>query len=304
MGRLRALNRQHRRVLDDDSMWRIYAPQALSPNEPLRDAFIARTERRTVQGNALLAEAYATLPESQYHAAQAGFLLLGPYGRDEDYDAATALRAPPAAWQFFSQIVRNDSAIVGRAFAMNVRVLPYLGKSMQTSSRIDAALEVDGLLIRHLGLAVQSDCTRACKAIRSSGFAYAYLAPSLKRDRDVALLQVRLHPTQAESILPLFCNERAFFTPAVVSALPRFWSFDRFAGPQLLQDREFLLEVMDAWTCPSVYKRLGLHDDAPFMQAIWQKSYDFERSKIKNILGESLVPRWHLIDTPDFLVDP
>ncbi len=302
MGALRGINRQHRRVLDDDAMWQFYSPKAMASGGSLRAAFIERTERRTLQGNAMLAEAYSARSQIDVHCLQPGFLLLGPFGRDEDYDAAHATHAYPEAWQFFSQILRNDEAIGGRACQRNPRVLPWLGRSLYTSGRISAALEADGSLMRYMSKRVREDPSLVRKAICSSGLAFQHIAAHLKQDRDLALLQIKTHPEHAYDVLPLYCNDRAFFTQAVIRNLPSWRPFDFLAGEELLQDRSFLLEAINAYTCSWVYRRLELDDDADFMQKMWKKSDENARPFLFRNLSDRLRLRWGVIEDPEFLL--
>ncbi len=327
MGRLRGLSRQYQDVMDDNAMWTLFTPGLRSFLSSRREVFMEQIGRRSARGNRCLADVYEgrmvpTLSPQfvgKYYFKQAAFrelktsathdydiikkyLLLGPLGRDDVFDAASALRAPRLFWQDFSQNLRNEPAIIWRAAALDGGILAYVGSDQLTPDLVTMAVATSGDMIGELPAVYRRSHDIARLAIKSSSGAFEQLDDETCKDRTLALLHVATHPTEAWDAIKYFNDDKEFYPLSVCATLTER-AFKEKASPQICNDRDIHLRLVSQqaaalrWFPEQRYSR-----DASFLQKAYHMAQDLnQRQALYRCACDTLQQRWGTIDGPDFI---
>lgn len=334
MGDYRALSRQYQRVMDDNRLWQQYSPRANAEGPSLRDAFINRTETRSVRGNAYLAAVYrqklmpyikqeipvkggATVEIPSFanstgrvHALTyeqvSPYLRKGTSGRDDDFDAACAVTAPARFWKDFSPVVCNEAAIVERRVPTRGGILAYVGKQFHTDYLVMQALKNDGEVIDMVAKCYRDDERHAAWAVWSSPKAYSLLDVALQKNYEIAAIHTSRHPERSEETVPFFGVDLSLLSDAYFRGLRLDKQFLENMGSALYNDSGFLRALLRVNTFAVDWVKRFYYNIPDLVQAAWygyNERQDQERLRIlHDVISPRLRTKWHKIDTAEFLL--
>lgn len=302
MGVLRGISKQMCRVLDTDVLWRHFSPQESCGELPLRDAFMVRVGRRSLRGNQRLAEAYNPVGGQPGYDYVRPYLLIGPYGRDDDYDAAQSRYGGSRDWQDYSQVLRNDAAIATRAVHYNGLVLAYVGTHLRTPQRIEMALKSNWRVLNELSPKDRDRDDYAKMACIQDEYAINCASVRLRADEDFCGWYLKRYPNNFDLIATGLRNEMSFFDPELVqrlSGIHRLWDA---LGEDLRENGLFLAEFFGV---TPLYADAGLegsyepYDDAVLVQRMWLQTQ--KKNMFLDYLSDRLKRQWQFIESPLFL---
>lgn len=328
MADMRTLCRQQRDVLATDSLWRKFSPQALAEGQPLMQAFIGRTACRSAKGNKALSKIYSgsmepvliEYPYKHERAYREGgtggrtsfefsisqYLLIGAYGRDDDFDAAcVSVGAFYCFWEIYTRVIRNDAAIVGSAAAKDGRVLSFAGVGLLTPGLIRAGLESgQGAAIAGLPRWARHNPEYIRLAISRSELAYEALDQQTQANREYAQLHVALHPRWAAKTFAYFGDVLDFHTSEHLRAIGDD-NFRRIT-PLAMRRNPALLAKLVA-NQPAALKDfvdlVAMADNAALIREAWLLAGSPERAQIRAHASRRLQELWPMIENVELFCE-
>mmetsp|Transcript_155654 Transcript_155654/g.290525 ORF Transcript_155654/g.290525 Transcript_155654/m.290525 type:complete len:476 (-) Transcript_155654:239-1666(-) len=180
------------------------------------------------------------------------------------------------ALRFASASLRDDSEIALTAVSQDGWALEHVSERLQEDRAIAfAAVQENGSAFEFVGQSLRSDRNLALVALRGSGMMLKEVAADLQKDCDLVMAAVQQDSEIFQFVEPEFRADRNIALAAIKNQHPRAATTEygkafQHVGPELLEDREFLMDALRAVGNCFRYLPYDLRDRELAMVAIQQ----------------------------------